>query len=58
MNISTATLSCTSIGKNREVKKASESFWRNNINAEYLLQIARTGQVLEQFREGINVAQK
>ncbi len=31
MNISTATLGYPRIGKNREVKKALESFWRGAI---------------------------
>lgn len=38
MNISTATLGYPRIGKSREVKKALESFWRNKITAESLLQ--------------------
>ncbi|MGK7952490.1 MAG: 5-methyltetrahydropteroyltriglutamate--homocysteine S-methyltransferase [Xenococcaceae cyanobacterium] len=41
MNISTATLGYPRIGKSREVKKALESFWRNKITAESLLQTVR-----------------
>ncbi len=38
MNISIATIGYPRIGKGREVKKALESFWRNKITAESLLQ--------------------
>ncbi len=41
MNISTATLGYPRIGKSREVKKALESFWRNKITAESLLQTVK-----------------
>ncbi|HHP7230578.1 MAG TPA: 5-methyltetrahydropteroyltriglutamate--homocysteine S-methyltransferase [Xenococcaceae cyanobacterium] len=41
MNISTATLGYPRIGKGREVKKALESFWRNKITAESLLQTVK-----------------
>ncbi|MEM9509382.1 MAG: 5-methyltetrahydropteroyltriglutamate--homocysteine S-methyltransferase [Cyanobacteria bacterium P01_E01_bin.35] len=41
MNISTATIGYPRIGKGREVKKALESFWRNKITAESLLQAVR-----------------
>lgn len=38
MNISTTTLGYPRIGKNREVKKALESFWSHKIEAESLLE--------------------
>jgi 5-methyltetrahydropteroyltriglutamate--homocysteine methyltransferase len=41
MNISTATLGYPRIGKGREVKKALESFWRDKITAESLLQTVK-----------------
>ncbi|MGV2828657.1 5-methyltetrahydropteroyltriglutamate--homocysteine S-methyltransferase [Myxosarcina sp. GI1(2024)] len=41
MNISTATIGYPRIGRSREVKKAQESFWRNKITAESLLQTVR-----------------
>jgi 5-methyltetrahydropteroyltriglutamate--homocysteine methyltransferase len=41
MNISTATIGYPRIGKGREVKKALESFWRDKIAAESLLQTVR-----------------
>lgn len=41
MNISTATIGYPRIGKSREVKKALESFWRNKIAAESLLQTVK-----------------
>jgi 5-methyltetrahydropteroyltriglutamate--homocysteine methyltransferase len=41
MNISTATLGYPRIGKNREVKKALESFWSGKLEAESLLQTVR-----------------
>ncbi|MEC4895148.1 MAG: 5-methyltetrahydropteroyltriglutamate--homocysteine S-methyltransferase [Oscillatoria sp. PMC 1051.18] len=41
MNISTATIGYPRIGKSREVKKALESFWRNKITAESLLQTVK-----------------
>jgi 5-methyltetrahydropteroyltriglutamate--homocysteine methyltransferase len=41
MNISTATLGYPRIGKNREVKKALESFWRSETTADNLLQTVK-----------------
>jgi 5-methyltetrahydropteroyltriglutamate--homocysteine methyltransferase len=42
MSITTATLGYPRIGKSREVKKALESFWRNDLPAEELLQIVQS----------------
>ncbi|OKH19436.1 5-methyltetrahydropteroyltriglutamate--homocysteine S-methyltransferase [[Limnothrix rosea] IAM M-220] len=41
MTIQTATLGYPRIGKNREVKKALEAFWRGKSDAETLLKIVR-----------------
>ncbi|MBN3941844.1 hypothetical protein [Nostoc sp. NMS9] len=41
MQIQIATLGYPRIGKNREVKKALESFWSGNIESESLLQTVR-----------------
>lgn len=41
MSIITATLGYPRIGKRREVKKALESFWRNELPSEELLQIVQ-----------------
>ena len=41
MSISTSTLGYPRIGKNREVKKALESFWQQKISADELLKIVR-----------------
>ena len=41
MSISTSTLGYPRIGKNREVKKALESFWQQKISADELLKTVR-----------------
>ncbi|MBR8828388.1 MAG: 5-methyltetrahydropteroyltriglutamate--homocysteine S-methyltransferase [Gomphosphaeria aponina SAG 52.96 = DSM 107014] len=41
MSIITSTVGYPRIGKNREVKKALESFWRDELTADKLLQIVR-----------------
>jgi len=41
MSIITSTVGYPRIGKNREVKKALESFWRDELTADQLLQIVR-----------------
>ena len=57
MSIITATIGYHRIGKLREVKKALESFWRNELPSEELLQtpvIPTVEKLIQQLKTGIS----